>query len=112
MQFIGFLYKQTLLTELVLHTCIQELLAEKDNPKSEDLECMAKLLQTTGANLEAGKHSGHLTAYFSRITDISKNAKLDSRIKFMLLDLLELRSHKWQARHEAEGPKKIEDIHR
>jgi translation initiation factor 4G len=47
MQFIGYLYKQALLTETVLHTCVQTLLA--DNASVEELECMVKLLETTGA---------------------------------------------------------------
>jgi translation initiation factor 4G len=49
MQFVGFLYKRAMLTEKVVHSCLQELL---DNPSAEELECASKLLRTVGSCLE------------------------------------------------------------
>lgn len=51
-------------------------------------------------------------AYFRRIEALMKNEALDSRHRFMLADLVDLRKNNWVQRLKAEGPKKIEDIHR
>lgn len=34
-----------MLTETVMHSCIQQLLEETDSPRPEDVECMCKLMQ-------------------------------------------------------------------
>jgi translation initiation factor 4G len=49
MQFVGHLYRKTLITEKIVNMCIQLLL---DAPIAEELECVCKLLRTVGANLE------------------------------------------------------------
>ena len=51
-------------------------------------------------------------AYFKRIEDLSKNEALDSRHRFMLHDLIDLRRNSWVLRRKEEGPKKIDEIHR
>lgn len=54
-----------------------------------------------------------MNVYFSRIEVLAGNeAALDSRHRFMLLDLIEQRRNRWRPRKEAEGPKTIEEIHR
>lgn len=47
-----------------------------------------------------------------KVQTLRANAKLDSRIRFMLQDLIDLRGNRWEARRKAEGPKRIEDIHK
>jgi translation initiation factor 4G len=53
-----------------------------------------------------------MKTYFERIEKFSGNKGLDLRIRFMLIDLIDLRQNHWQARRQAEGPKKIEHVHR
>eukprot|EP00967_Tisochrysis_lutea_P085361 scaffold119795_cov24-Tisochrysis_lutea.AAC.2 len=52
-----------------------------------------------------------MTVYFSRMEKLRHNNKLDSRIRFMIQDVLDLRSTKWVPRTKKEGPKKIEVRH-
>jgi hypothetical protein len=53
-----------------------------------------------------------MAVYFKRIEILSNNTALDSRHRFMLLDLIEMRRNQWTQRRKSEGPKKIEEIHR
>jgi translation initiation factor 4G len=49
-----------------------------------------------------------MDAYFERIRRLSSNDKLESRLRFMLLDVVEQRARGWETRRKKEGPKKIE----
>lgn len=109
MQFIGFLFKKGMLTEKIIHSCIVDLLREEVNPKPEDIECLCQLLTTVGELLPA---DNVMKLYFNRIERLSKSPKLETRHRFMLLDLIELKERNWVERREKEGPKKIEEIHR
>ncbi len=127
--FVGQLFRFGVLTESVMHSCIKQLLEETQNPRSEDIECLCKLLTTVGRpmdtstrNVKQTDESGAVTtvstrdmmgAYFKRIDVLSKNEEaLDSRHRFMLADLIDLRRNNWVLRRATEGPKKIDDIHR
>lgn len=48
-----------------------------------------------------------MDAYFGRIKRLSDSNKLDSRLRFMLLDVVEQRQRGWETRRKKEGPKKI-----
>ncbi|CAL8464440.1 g3975 [Coccomyxa elongata] len=112
-QFIGQLFKKKMLTEKIMHSCLMQLLSEEENPKGEDVECLCKLLSTIGAPLDANpKSKDRMIAYFSRLARLAEHPKLESRHKFMVKDIIDLRAHNWVARRKVEGPKKIEDIHK
>jgi hypothetical protein len=49
-----------------------------------------------------------MDAYFARIKRLSESDKLESRLRFMLLDVIEQRQRGWEQRRKKEGPKKIE----
>jgi translation initiation factor 4G len=49
-----------------------------------------------------------MNAYFERIKRLSASEKLESRLRFMLLDMVEQRQRGWESRRKKEGPKKIE----
>ena len=126
--FVGQLYRFGVLTETVMHSCIKQLLEETQNPRTEDIECLCKLLTTVGRPMDNSTRSvkqpdgdGQMSsistrdmmgAYFKRIEDLSKNEALDSRHRFMLHDLIDLRRNSWVLRRKEEGPKKIDEIHR
>ena len=57
---------------------------------------------------EAGKGRKLMDAYFQRIQRLVDNKALDSRLRFMLLEVQEQRSRGWAVRRKAEGPMKIE----
>ncbi|KAL0043356.1 hypothetical protein WJX79_002542 [Trebouxia sp. C0005] len=110
-QFIGHLYRKKMLTEKIMHECIKKLLADVAAPKQEDLECLAKLMSTVGRQLDNPNAKNHMDAYFQRVSMLSKNMSLESRIRFMLQDLIDLRWNSWVARREVEGPKTIDQVH-
>jgi len=127
--FVGQLYRFGVLTETVMHSCIKQLLEEAQNPRAEDIECLCKLLTTVGRPMDSSQRKikqhnedgtvkevstrDMMGAYFKRIDVLSRNEDaLDSRHRFMLADLIDLRKNNWVLRRQTEGPKKIEDIHR
>lgn len=97
---------------------------QTQKPRSEDVECLCKLLSTIGRPMEASQRpttsptgekisaKDMMAVYFKRIQDLSENDALDSRHRFMLKDLIDMRKNGWMLRRKAEGPKKIEEIHR
>lgn len=49
-----------------------------------------------------------MDAYFERIRRLSSAEKLESRLRFMLMDVIEQRARGWESRRKKEGPMKIE----
>ncbi|XP_020577522.1 eukaryotic translation initiation factor 4G-like [Phalaenopsis equestris] len=109
---IGELYKKRMLTESIMHGCIQKLLGQYQNPDEENIEALCKLMSTIGETIDHSKARENLDAYFEMMARLSTNQKLSSRVRFMLKDTIDLRKNKWQQRRKVEGPKKIDDVHR
>ncbi|XP_047956845.1 eukaryotic translation initiation factor 4G-like [Salvia hispanica] len=109
---IGELYKKKMLTERIMHECINKLLGQYQNPDEENIEALCKLMSTIGVMIDHPKAKDHMDAYFDIMAQLSNNMKLSSRVRFMLRDSIDLRKNKWQQRRKVEGPKKIEEVHR
>jgi translation initiation factor 4G len=109
---IGELYKKKMLTERIMHACIQKLLGQYEDPDEEDLEALCKLMSTIGEMIDHQKAKENMDAYFGRMKTLSNNMNLSSRVRFMLKDAIDLRKNKWQQRRKVEGLKKIEQVHR
>ena len=95
-KFICELGKQNLLQESILHLCIQQLLSKqkKDQSiqeKAEDLECLCQIMKTVGRLLDNERAKALMNQYFERMEYYSNHCELNSRIRFMLQDVLELR---------------------
>ncbi|UZJ56072.1 hypothetical protein CBS101457_005392 [Exobasidium rhododendri] len=110
-RFIGELFKFAMLTEKIMHICIQRLLSNAQDPEEEEIESLCKLLTTVGKLLASGKASNYVDVYFQRIDDIMKNGAMNSRMKFMLQDVIDLRASGWIPRHDNSAPKTIAQIH-
>ncbi|XP_011251008.1 eukaryotic translation initiation factor 4 gamma 3 isoform X6 [Camponotus floridanus] len=123
-RFIGELYKQQILTGKIMHRCIRHLLDQNDE---DNLECLCKLLTTIGKDLESktaptssSSNNDDMQEYFNRMQEIvSRNAqnkegpgyvKINSRIRFMLQDVIDLRANKWIPRRNENNPKTIDEI--
>lgn len=109
-RFIGELFIKGLITEKIMHACLMQLLKNVNDPEEEDIESLCKLMTTIGARLDHSKAKPHMDAYFHRIEELSVNKKLPARIRFMLLDLIDLRKEGWKAKNVAAGPKTIAEI--
>ncbi|KAL1719721.1 hypothetical protein EV715DRAFT_251035 [Schizophyllum commune] len=103
-RFIGELFKLQMLTERIMHQCVQKLLGNVDNPEEEEIESLCKLLTTVGELLDTPRAHAHMD-------ELTKKPTVSSRMQFMLQDLIELRSRNWRARTQAAGPTTIAQIH-
>ncbi len=111
-RFIGELFKLSMLTERIMHLCIKKLLANATDPEEEEIESLCKLMTTVGKLLDTEKARGHMDVYFQRMKEMSKNEEsINSRMRFMLVDVIELRESRWVPRHDNSAPKTIAQIH-
>ncbi|KAJ3016220.1 hypothetical protein HKX48_004162 [Thoreauomyces humboldtii] len=112
MSFIGELFIKNLITEKIMHSCVLQLLKNKnvDEPEEEECESLCKLLTTIGQRLDHEKAQPMMNSYFTRIAELSVHQKLSARIRFMLLDLIDMRKDGWKSRVESTGPKTIAEI--
>ncbi|XP_058825642.1 eukaryotic translation initiation factor 4 gamma 3-like isoform X2 [Topomyia yanbarensis] len=111
-RFIGELFKHKLLTHKIMYSCINILLSE-DMLDEETLECLCKLLTTIGGRMEQECDPNGLQYCFDRLQEIAdKKSTLQvcSRIRFMILDIMDLRKNNWQPRRAAAAPKTMEQI--
>ena len=113
-QFIGELYKLSMLTYRIMHQCVMKLLNFEGQPDESAVENLCKLLRTIGATMDNSGEQGHglVNIYFDRITNILDQHKdMPSRPRFMLMDILDLRSKNWKDKLAQKGPKTIQEIH-
>jgi MIF4G domain len=123
-RFIGELFKENLLKPTIMYECIDNLIAVTDAEGNfagfkqvqdeQYIELLCRLLHTMGGKLEMLETSATSTPlryYFSELERLSKDKKLNSRIRFSLEEVIELRRNKWQSRREEEGPAKLDQIH-
>uniref|UniRef100_T1IXX2 Eukaryotic translation initiation factor 4 gamma 2 n=1 Tax=Strigamia maritima TaxID=126957 RepID=T1IXX2_STRMM len=116
-KFVGELGKLDMLHESILHKCIKQLLEKKKRisglrEMAEDLECLCQIMKTVGRSLDTEKAKSLMDQYFARMKSFAANAELQSRIRFMLQDVVELRDKKWIPRKvlSDHGPKTITQI--
>ncbi|KAJ1918832.1 hypothetical protein H4219_002371 [Mycoemilia scoparia] len=110
-QFIGELFLLDMLTLKIMHECVKRLLSNINDPEEEEIESLAKLMTTIGKKFDTEDAAEVIDVYFERIRLLSVNKKLSSRIRFMLKDVIDLRSAKWVSRRKNDGPKTIAEIH-
>ncbi|CAE6421686.1 unnamed protein product, partial [Rhizoctonia solani] len=103
-RFIGELFKLQMLTERIMHECIKKLLSNVVNPEEEEIESLCKLLTTVGQSLDNPKARNHMDIYFERMQEMAKGGNINSRMQFMLLDVIEFRARHWQARSALPRP--------
>ncbi|KAG7128242.1 Eukaryotic translation initiation factor 4 gamma like protein [Verticillium longisporum] len=110
-QFIGELYKLGMLTERIMHACVQKLVDYETTPEEAEIESLCKLLRTIGANLDASpKGKSIMDAYFDRIQNVVNMPDLPSRLKFMLMDVVDMRRSGWATKEANKGPKTLGEV--
>ena len=110
-QFIGELFKLGMLTERIMHECVRKLLEFQGMPDEAEIESLTKLLRTVGGALDStDKGRPMMEAYFQRIATITSLPELPSRLRFMLMDIVDLRRARWASKETNKGPKTLEEV--
>ncbi|KAG8791438.1 hypothetical protein FRC12_009198 [Ceratobasidium sp. 428] len=110
-QFIGELYKQGMLTERIMHDCIKKLLSNAIDPGEEEIESLCELFRTAGRDLDTSNARTHMDVYFERMQEMARVNRINSRMRFKLQDIIELRHRYWQARSAIAQPSTINAVH-
>lgn len=111
-KFIGNLYILNMLNDQVILHCLRDQSKNVVDPSEDSLENLAQLIKTVGPRFEASeRNKAALTLVYDNIQQILDNCKLSSRIKFMLMDLQDLRRAQWKSMKQESGPKTIKEIH-
>ncbi|CAG0913967.1 unnamed protein product [Notodromas monacha] len=127
-RFIGELFMKGMLTGNIMHGCVLNMLNGWEKTRDEDyLECLCKLLTTIGAKLDneapnptkdsqgrdqLGEHSVKMNGYFDLLKGFVDKKETSTRVRCLLMDVVDLRKSKWVPRREDYKPKTIEQIHR
>ncbi|EEP77327.1 predicted protein [Uncinocarpus reesii 1704] len=111
-KFIGELFKLSMLSDRIMHECVKKLVDYEGVPEEAEIESLTGLLRTIGATLDQGTDKGHMmmNAYFERIAKMVQTPGLPSRLRFMLLDIIDLRKANWVSKDADKGPKTIQEI--
>ncbi|ORX56526.1 hypothetical protein BCR36DRAFT_319935 [Piromyces finnis] len=121
-RFIGELYMCQMITQKIIRFCFWTLFNQLKSPDEESVECLCFLFRTVGNKVEnqliaiekdnetLKEWSKEWNRYFSDMNSLSKNKAFPSRMRFMLMDIIELRKNKWKSKDN--GPKTIAEIHK
>ena len=91
--------------------CIERLLKQESD--EENIECLCRLLTTIGKELDKQTNQVKMKSAFDRLEKITKKKDIVSaRIRFMILDVIDLRRDNWVPRRKDNAPKKIDEIRR
>jgi translation initiation factor 4G len=95
---IGELFRVGTISNMVIHQCIRRLLKDPDDEQMENL-CL--LMKTVGKEFDTIRNSEAVNSYFRTLEWITVERKSCNRIRFMVMDLSELRSRRWTTRQES-----------
>ncbi|WWC89214.1 uncharacterized protein L201_004132 [Kwoniella dendrophila CBS 6074] len=109
-QLIGELYKLEMVSKGVIRQCLIRLLGNVTDPDEEDIESTCKLLSTIGEAYDKAAPD-NMNTVFERLQQVVNSESISSRIKFMVMDIMDLRKAKWRSRNKQAGVMTIAEIH-
>ena len=112
---IGELYKKRMIAEKILHACVTDLLGSPSSePPEENVEALCNLLVTVGKELDASPKlpKQMMEMYFARLAALAdETSALDSRVRFLCRDVIELRKADWVPRVKKLEAMTLSEIH-
>ena len=111
-RFIGELYKLGMLTERIMHECVKKLVDYEGMPDEAEVESLTNLLRTIGQPLDSTNNGPKMMdAYFGKINEMIIIEGLPSRLRFMLMDIVDLRKKNWHSKGGVlKGPTTLEEV--
>jgi len=111
MHFIGQLYNVEFFHDETLMKIINKLLEKTDTFLLEfQVECLCKLIRVIGATIECERRKDTLNQCFKTLETLCSENDFCSRVRFGIMDLIELRHNNWVARRAAESPMTIDEL--
>lgn len=111
---IAELFKKGQVNDRIMLLILADLLGggAGHEPSIESVEAVCELLTTAGGTLERNdKARPRLDAAFATLQALAANARTyPSRVRFLIRDVVELRTQRWVPRREAFTAKKLEDV--
>lgn len=111
---IAELFKKNMVNDRIMLIILADLLGPSDEePPEESLEATCEMLKIAGAALDSNARSkSRLEAAFSHLSRLSNSKVYPTRTRFVVKDVLDLRSQHWVNIREGINPtaKKLEDI--
>ncbi|KAI6106531.1 armadillo-type protein [Pisolithus croceorrhizus] len=98
-KFICELFRRQMLTERIVHECVKKLLGNVEVPEEQEIKSLCQLLKTVGQLLDVPKARACMDLYFQGMRNLCESPNVCPRMRFMLLDVIELRDQKWQPRN-------------
>lgn len=111
-RFIGELYKLGMLTERIMHVCVKKLVDYEGMPDEAEVESLTNLLRTIGQPLDSTNNGPKMMdVYFMKINEMIIIEGLPSRLRFMLMDIVDLRKKNWHSKGGVlKGPMRLEEV--
>lgn len=110
-KFVGALLVRKMLASKVMLAIMEELLQE---PSGEALESLAALLTVVGPTFDTPDwaYRSTLNAIFTQVEKLTKKTSVDSRVRCLLKDVLDLRNSGWKDMRpkKIEGPLKLDQV--
>ena len=109
---IAELFKKGMVNDRIMLLILSDLLGPADQEPSEDnVEAACEFVATAGASLEANARSkARLDAAFAHLNRLTSAKGYAPRIRFVIRDLMDLRTQHWVARRETFTAKKLDEI--
>ena len=108
---IGALYKNDRLKDEIMDLCIHTLI---ENDDEDSYECLCSLLKSIGEKFERSTaNRSKFNQQMNSLEKVVRANKIPSRIKFLLMDVLDMRRDNWRLRklQDVNKPKTIEQVH-
>jgi len=107
-RFIGELFLKGMIPEKIMHECVLHLL---HNVVEEDIESACDLLRNIGKKLDNAKARKRVDQYFQRLKGLTQLSTLSSRLKFLCMDVADLRRNRWVPRIKKDKATKLDKVH-